>query len=71
MLQLAAATALDLEDLTEFLQAADLTLSGLGASAVRLWIARDPGTGRIVASTGFEGGEDTRQVLIRSVAVYA
>jgi hypothetical protein len=69
MLQLAAATALDLDDLTEFLRAADLTLSGLDSPAVRLWIARDPRSGAIVASTGFERGDDQSHVLIRSVAV--
>jgi N-acetylglutamate synthase-like GNAT family acetyltransferase len=69
MLQLAAATALDLDDLTEFLRAADLTLSGLDSPAVRLWIARDPRSGAIVASTGFECGDDRSHVLIRSVAV--
>ena len=69
MLQLAAATALDLDDLTEFLRAADLTLSGLDSPAVRLWIARDARSGTIVACTGFEYGDDQSHVLIRSVAV--
>jgi len=69
MLQLTAVTSPDREDLTEFLRAADLTLSGLDSAAVRLWIARDPRTGAIVASTGFECGQDQSNVLIRSVAV--
>ena len=36
---------------------------------MRLWIARDAETGAIIASTGFERGDDHSQVLIRSVAV--
>lgn len=69
MLQLAPVSHLDLEDLTGFLGAADLTLSGLDSPAVRLWIARDLQTGAILASTGFECGDDQSHVLIRSVAV--
>ncbi|MFZ8757605.1 GNAT family N-acetyltransferase [Microbacterium sp. HMH0099] len=57
-----------LSDLREFLSAADLTLSGLGAPGVRLWVALDEGD-RIIGSTGFELSDDGRHALIRSVAV--
>jgi len=66
--ELRAVTGTDLDDLTAFLTDADLTLSGLDAPEVALWIARDPG-GRIYASTGFEASGDGRHVLVRSVAV--
>ena len=69
MLQLTPTTSRDLGELTEFLRAVDLTLSGLDSPAVRLWVARDAATGGIVASTGFECSDDGSQVLIRSVAV--
>lgn len=69
MLQLTPVTPLDRDDLTEFLRGADLTLSGLDSATVRLWIARDAETGAIIASTGFECGDDQCHVLIRSVAV--
>ena len=58
----------EVDDLVDFLRAADLTLSGLDSPAVRLWIARDE-SGRIVGSTGYELSDDRRHVLIRSVAV--
>lgn len=58
----------DIEDLTAFLRGVDLTLSGLDAPGVRLWIARDA-NGEIVGSTGYELSDDRRHVLIRSVAV--
>lgn len=59
---------MDVGDLTDFLREVDLTVSGLDASSVRLWLERgDEGT--IVASTGYEISEDGRHALIRSVAV--
>lgn len=58
----------DLEVLTAFLREADLTLSGLDAPSVRLWIARDQ-EGRIVGTAGYELSADGTHVLIRSVAV--
>jgi N-acetylglutamate synthase-like GNAT family acetyltransferase len=60
----------DVAAVREFLRDADLTLAGLDAPAVRLWIERD-GDGRIVGSTGFEQSLDGRHALIRSVAVAA
>jgi len=64
-----AVTAADLDELTAFLTIADLTLSGLDAPSVRLWIVRDPDSGRIIGSTGYEVSETGDDVLIRSVAV--
>ena len=58
----------DTEALTAFLRESDLTLSGLDAPGVRLWIERD-GKGAIVGSTGYEISGDGRHALIRSVAV--
>lgn len=58
----------DVEDLTAFLREVDLTLSGLDAAEVRLWIERDR-TGAVVGSTGYELSRDGRHALIRSVAV--
>ena len=58
----------DVEALTRFLSEVDLTLSGLDAPTVRLWVDRDA-DGRIVGSTGYEMSEDGRHALIRSVAV--
>ncbi|MFH8251296.1 GNAT family N-acetyltransferase [Microbacterium sp. B2969] len=46
----------------------DLTLSGLDAPGVRLWLDRDA-RGEIVGSTGYEISADGRHALIRSVAV--
>ena len=60
--------AADLEELTSFLGEVDLTLSGLDAPTVRLWVERD-GHGAIIGSTGYELSEDGRHALIRSVAV--
>ena len=54
--------------LAAFLGDADLTLSGLDAPSVRLWIERDA-HGVVVGSAGYEMSEDGRHVLIRSVAV--
>lgn len=58
----------DIEALTGFLSEVDLTLSGLDAPSVRLWIERDE-SGAIVGSTGYEISGDGRHALIRSVAV--
>lgn len=60
----------DIPALTEFLRDFDLTLSGLDAPSVRLWIERDA-AGEIVGSTGYELSGDGRHALIRSVAVSA
>ncbi|WP_076680201.1 GNAT family N-acetyltransferase [Microbacterium sp. RU33B] len=68
MSALVAATDDDISDVRSFLAEADLTLSGLDAASVRLWIERDDG-GRIVGATGFELSGDARHALIRSVAV--
>jgi N-acetylglutamate synthase-like GNAT family acetyltransferase len=54
--------------LTAFLGEVDLTLSGLDAPSVRLWIERAP-DGTVTGSTGYELSEDRRHALIRSVAV--
>jgi N-acetylglutamate synthase-like GNAT family acetyltransferase len=54
--------------LTAFLGEADLTLSGLDAPSVRLWIDRGR-DGRVTGSTGYELSADRRHALIRSVAV--
>ncbi|MFJ4160829.1 GNAT family N-acetyltransferase [Microbacterium testaceum] len=58
----------DVDAVTDFLAAADLTLSGLDVPTVRLWIERDP-TGSVTGSTGYELSSDGRHALIRSVAV--
>ncbi|MFF2486610.1 GNAT family N-acetyltransferase [Microbacterium sp. NPDC058062] len=58
----------DVEALTAFLREVDLTLSGLDAPSVRLWLDRDQ-HGAIVGSTGYEISADGRHALIRSVAV--
>lgn len=58
----------DVEALTAFLSEVDLTLSGLDAPSVRLWIERDD-HGAIVGSTGYEISADGAHALIRSVAV--
>ena len=58
----------DLEQLRAFLTEVDLTLAGLEASTVRLWVERDADH-EIVGSTGYEISEDRRHALIRSVAV--
>lgn len=60
--------AVDGDALTAFLSEVDLTLSGVDAPSVRLWVERD-GTGAIVGSTGYEVSSDGRHALIRSVAV--
>lgn len=60
--------AQDVGALTAFLRRVDLTLSGLDAPGVKLWIERDR-DGAIVGSTGYEISADGRHALIRSVAV--
>lgn len=60
----------DVSDLREFLTRADLTLSGLDAPTVRLWLLRDP-NGLVQGSTGYEVSDSGHDVLIRSVAVDA
>src|SRR5476649_838356 len=57
----------DAFQITEFLRAADLTVSGIGDPDVHLWIDLDV-DGRIVGSTGFE--LDGTDALLRSVAVH-
>ena len=54
--------------LAVFLRAVDLTVSGLDAPTVRLWMMRDA-DGDVVGSTGYEISDDGRHALIRSVAV--
>ncbi|MDW4571894.1 GNAT family N-acetyltransferase [Microbacterium sp. M3] len=60
--------AQDVAALAEFLRRVDLTVSGLDAPTVRLWLVRDA-VGAIIGSTGYELGAGGRDVLIRSVAV--
>lgn len=67
-MQLERCASADVGALTDFLREVDLTVSGLDASSVRLWLERDT-DGTIVASTGYEISEDGRHALIRSVAV--
>ncbi|WP_246093137.1 GNAT family N-acetyltransferase [Subtercola boreus] len=58
----------DVAELRGFLAEVDLTLAGLDAPTVRLWVDRDA-SGVIVGSTGFELSADGAHALIRSVAV--
>jgi N-acetylglutamate synthase-like GNAT family acetyltransferase len=58
----------DVAALTAFLREVDLTLSGLDAPSVRLWLERDE-HGAVVGSTGYEISADGEHALIRSVAV--
>jgi N-acetylglutamate synthase-like GNAT family acetyltransferase len=58
----------DVPDLREFLTRADLTLSGLDAPTVRLWLLRSA-AGLVQGSTGYEFSGSGRDVLVRSVAV--
>lgn len=58
----------DVDDVRAFLLRVDLTLSGLDAPTVRLWLERAE-DGRIVGCTGYELSADGRHALIRSVAV--
>ena len=66
---LTEATEADTAELEEFLGLADLTLSGLDSTRVRIWIERSPERG-IVGSAGYEISEDGKHALIRSVAVH-
>lgn len=59
----------DVPDLHELLAEADLTLSGLEASTVRLWLLRDE-DGAVAGSTGYELSGDGGHALVRSVAVH-
>ncbi|AYG04788.1 GNAT family N-acetyltransferase [Gryllotalpicola protaetiae] len=63
-----AVSPTDVDAVRGFLADADLTLSGLDAPTVRLWIERDD-VGAIIGSTGFELSNDGAHALIRSVAV--
>ncbi len=58
----------DVPALLAFLRRADLTLSGLGAPSVRLWLMRDS-RGAAYGSTGYELSADGQHALVRSVAV--
>ena len=59
----------EVPELRDLLGRADLTLSGLDAPEVRVWLLRD-GTGRLCGSTGYEQSADGQHVLVRSVAVH-
>lgn len=61
-------TADEIEGLRAFLREVDLTLSGLDAPTVRLWMERAP-DGAVIGSTGYELSGDGAHALIRSVAV--
>ena len=67
-MSLARVTLNDVDDLRGFLQDVDLTLAGLDAPTVHLWVERNA-DGEIVGSTGFELSADRGPALIRSVAV--
>jgi N-acetylglutamate synthase-like GNAT family acetyltransferase len=58
----------DTAALRDFLAEADLTLAGLDAPTVHLWVERDD-AGSVIGSTGFELSADGKDALIRSVAV--
>jgi N-acetylglutamate synthase-like GNAT family acetyltransferase len=61
-------TPSDVGELRDFLSEVDLTLAGLDAPTVKLWIERGA-DGCIIGSTGYELSADGRHALIRSVAV--
>jgi N-acetylglutamate synthase-like GNAT family acetyltransferase len=61
-------TPTDVGVLREFLSEVDLTLAGLDAPTVSLWLERDA-NGCIIGSTGYEMSADGTHALIRSVAV--
>ena len=67
-MELIRCTAADAAEVEAFLREVDLTVTGLDAPAVRLWVERDA-DGRIVGSTGYELSGDGKHALIRSVAV--
>ncbi|AZS36294.1 hypothetical protein CVS47_00895 [Microbacterium lemovicicum] len=54
--------------LRDFLAESDLTIAGLDAPSVRLWVERGA-DGTITGSTGYELSHDGSHALIRSVAV--
>lgn len=58
----------DVPRVRDFLRSVDLTLAGIDAPAVRLWVEHDE-RGEIIGSTGFEQSADGQHALIRSVAV--
>lgn len=60
--------AADVDAVRDFLAACDLTVAGLDAPAVRLWVLRDA-HGTVTGTTGYETGPDGRHALLRSVAV--
>ncbi|MET7277719.1 GNAT family N-acetyltransferase [Kribbella sp. NPDC005582] len=62
-------TTEDQAELKQFLEDADLTLSGLDDPGVLVWIDRDD-SGAVIGSTGFELSADRDHALIRSVAVH-
>lgn len=61
-------SAAEVPELTDFLRRADLTLSGLDAPTLRLWLLRDR-DGTVRGSTGYELDATGEHALIRSVAV--
>ncbi|MBG0741812.1 GNAT family N-acetyltransferase [Paeniglutamicibacter antarcticus] len=61
-------TPTDVGVLRDFLSEVDLTLAGLDAPTVKLWIERGI-DGCILGTTGYELSADGRHALIRSVAV--
>ncbi|WP_313814803.1 GNAT family N-acetyltransferase [Glutamicibacter sp.] len=63
------ATFPDLNEIAQFLQDSDLTVSGLDSPGTHLWTVREAGTKRVIALTGFELSSDGSNALIRSVAV--
>ncbi len=68
MLGLLPLVSTDVLDLRAFLTRVDLTLSGLDAPTVRLWLLRGA-DGQVQGSTGYEVSDSGDDVLIRSVAV--
>ncbi|ROR91038.1 acetyltransferase (GNAT) family protein [Nocardioides aurantiacus] len=60
--------ASDSAEVEVFLGVADLTLAGLDAPGLHLWVERDA-EGGVCGSTGFELSRDRRHALVRSVAV--
>jgi len=59
----------DIADVVAFLSLVDLTVSGMDATTLRLWLVR-AGSGEVVGTTGYELSDDGRHALIRSVAVH-
>lgn len=67
-MNLVPVSSANVAELRFFLQNVDLTLAGIEAPTVQLWMQRGDG-GEIVGSTGFELSEDGNHALVRSVAV--